>query len=86
MVGQPRATVAAMASYRPGRSAAQAADEHGLDETVKLASNENPSLPVTSIVEAVAAAAGSVSTDSFRGGQQAAKHETTSKPNSVRWA
>lgn len=53
---------------------------------MKLASNENPYPPVPSIVKAVAAAAGSVSTDSFRGGQQAAKHETTSKLNSVRWA
>lgn len=60
MVGRPRATVAAMASYRPGKSAVQAADEHGLDEAVKLASNENPYPPVPSIVEAVAAAAGDV--------------------------
>jgi len=49
-----------MASYRPGKSAAQAADEHGLDEAVKLASNENPYPPVPSIVAAVAAAAGDV--------------------------
>ena len=60
MVGRPRATVAAMASYRPGKSVAQAADEHGLDEAVKLASNENPYPPVPSIVKAVAAAAGDV--------------------------
>ena len=30
-VGRPRASVAAMASYRPGKSVAMAADEHGLD-------------------------------------------------------
>lgn len=63
MVGRPRATVAAMASYRPGKSAAMAADEHGLGpevEAVKLSSNENPYPPVPSIVAAVAAAAGDV--------------------------
>ena len=59
-VGRPRAAVAAMASYRPGKSAAQAEDEHGIADAVKLASNENPYPPVPSIVEAVAAAAGDV--------------------------
>ncbi len=64
-VGRPRATVAAMASYRPGKSAAMAAEEHGLDteaaaRAVKLSSNENPYPPVASIVEAVAAAVGDV--------------------------
>jgi len=52
-----------MASYRPGKSAAMAADEHGLGpevEAVKLSSNENPYPPVPSIVAAVAAAAGDV--------------------------
>ena len=64
-VGRPRATVVAMASYRPGKSAAMAVDEHGLDSeaaarAVKLSSNENPYPPVASIVEAVAAAVGDV--------------------------
>ena len=64
-VGRPRATVAAMASYRPGKSAAMTADEHGLApeaaaRVVKLSSNENPYPPVASIVEAVAAAVGDV--------------------------
>ena len=64
-VGRPRATVAAMAPYRPGKSVAMAADEHGLDaadeaDAVKLSSNENPYPPVASVVEAVAAAAGDV--------------------------
>lgn len=64
-VGRPRASVAAMASYRPGKSVAMAADEHGLGSTdeaqaVKLSSNENPYPPVASVVKAVAAAAGEV--------------------------
>jgi len=59
-VGRPRASVAAMASYRPGKSATQAADEHGLVEAMKLASNENPYPPVLPIVEAVVEAAGDV--------------------------
>ena len=59
-VGRPRATVAAMAPYRPGKSVAMAADEYGFDleavaESAKLSSNENPYPPVPSIVEAVAA-------------------------------
>ncbi|MDG2427504.1 MAG: histidinol-phosphate transaminase [Acidimicrobiales bacterium] len=56
-VGRPRATVAAMNPYRPGKSATQAEEEHGISEAVKLASNENPYPPVSSVVEAVAAAA-----------------------------
>ncbi|MDG1464464.1 MAG: hypothetical protein P8Q20_05165, partial [Acidimicrobiales bacterium] len=64
-VGRPRASVAAMASYRPGKSVAMAADEHGLGSTdeaqaVKLSSNENPYPPVASVVKAVAAAVGEV--------------------------
>jgi histidinol-phosphate aminotransferase len=49
-----------MASYRPGKSAAQAEDEHGITDAIKLASNENPYPPVPSIVAAIAAAAGDV--------------------------
>jgi histidinol-phosphate aminotransferase len=49
-----------MASYRPGKSAAQAEDEHGITDAIKLASNENPYPPVPAVVEAVAAAAGDV--------------------------
>ena len=64
-VGRPRATVAAMASYRPGKSVAMAADEYGYDleaisESVKLSSNENPYPPVPSVVAAIVAAAGDV--------------------------
>ena len=49
-----------MASYRPGKSAAQAEDEHGITDAIKLASNENPYPPVPDVVEAIAAAAGDV--------------------------
>jgi histidinol-phosphate aminotransferase len=49
-----------MASYRPGKSAAQAEDEHGITDAIKLASNENPYPPVPAVVEAIAAAAGDV--------------------------
>ena len=63
-VGRPRASVAAMASYRPGKSVAMAADEHGFDlaaaEPVKLSSNENPYPPAPSVVAAVVAAVGDV--------------------------
>jgi len=59
-VGRVRPAVAAMASYRPGKSAAQAEDEHGITDAIKLASNENPYQPVPAIVAAIAAAAGDV--------------------------
>jgi len=49
-----------MASYRPGKSAAQAEDEHGITDAIKLASNENPYPPVPAVVAAIAAAAGDV--------------------------
>ena len=59
-VGRVRPAVAAMASYRPGKSAAQAEDEHGITDAIKLASNENPYQPVPAIVAASVAAAGDV--------------------------
>ncbi len=46
-----------MASYRPGRDAAQAEAEHGITDAIKLASNETPWPPVSSIVDAVRDAA-----------------------------
>ncbi|MDE0834499.1 MAG: histidinol-phosphate transaminase [Acidimicrobiales bacterium] len=59
-VGRVRPAVAAMVSYRPGKSAAQAEDEHGITDAIKLASNENPYPPVPAVVAAIAAAAGDV--------------------------
>lgn len=55
-VGRPRPAVDRMPAYRPGKGAAQAEAEHGITNAIKLASNENPLPPITSIVEAVAAA------------------------------
>ena len=57
MIGRPRAAVASLPEYKPGRSAAQAAAEHDLDEAVKLASNENANDPLPSVATAVAEAA-----------------------------
>ena len=59
-VGRVRPAVAAMVSYRPGKSTAQAEDEHGITDAIKLASNENPYPPVPGVVAAIAAAAGDV--------------------------
>ncbi len=50
---RPRATVADLPLYRPGRSAEVAMAEHGLDEALKLASNESTLGPLP---EAAAAA------------------------------
>ena len=57
MIGRPRAAVANLPEYKPGRSAAQAAAEHDLGEAVKLASNENANDPLPSVATAVAEAA-----------------------------
>ena len=45
-----------MAPYRPGKSAAQAEQEHGITDAIKLASNENPYAPIPAVLEAAAAA------------------------------
>lgn len=47
-----RPSVAALAPYRPGKSAEQANAEHGIDDAIKLASNENPYPPLPAVVEA----------------------------------
>ena len=52
----PRAAVAALPAYRPGRSAGMAMADHGLDSAVKLASNELPLLPLPSVAKAIEAA------------------------------
>ncbi len=46
-----------MPAYRPGKDAAQAEEEHGIVEAIKLASNETPWGPVPSVVEVVSDAA-----------------------------
>lgn len=56
-IGRPRPLIAALPTYRPGKGAAQAEQEHGITGAVKLASNENPDEPLDPIIAAVAAAA-----------------------------
>jgi histidinol-phosphate aminotransferase len=56
-IGRPRPLIAALPSYRPGKGAAQAEQEHGITDAIKLASNENPDGPLDPIVQAVVEAA-----------------------------
>lgn len=55
-----RPAIAGLAAYRPGKGAAQAEEEHGITEAIKLASNENPFPPIPAVVEAVRKAAAGV--------------------------
>ncbi len=57
-IGKVRSAIRALTPYRPGKSAAQAEQEHGIADAIKLASNENPFAPLPSVVDAVTAAAG----------------------------
>ncbi len=56
-IGRPRPVIDALPAYRPGKDAAQAEQEHGIEDAIKLASNENPWPPLASIENAVAQAA-----------------------------
>lgn len=56
-IGRVRPAVQAMPAYRPGKAAEQAEEEHGIDDAIKLASNENPYPPVASVVDAMTRAA-----------------------------
>src|SRR4051794_1917145 len=56
-IGRPRPLIAALPTYRPGKGAKQAEQEHGITDAIKLASNENPDEPLEAIVAAVAEAA-----------------------------
>jgi len=49
-----------MASYRPGKNAAQAEAQHGISDAIKLASNETPWPPLAAVVDAVREAASGV--------------------------
>ncbi|MBA2388710.1 MAG: histidinol-phosphate transaminase [Geodermatophilaceae bacterium] len=57
---KPRADIAALPAYRPGRSPADLARELGLPSAVKLASNEVAFEPLPSVIAAVTAAAASM--------------------------
>lgn len=56
-IGKVRPAVQGLASYRPGKGAAQAEEEHGISNAIKLASNENPYSPVPAVAKAVQDAA-----------------------------
>jgi histidinol-phosphate aminotransferase len=56
-IGHPRAVVADLPAYRPGKGAAEAELEHGIVGAIKLASNENPLVPIDPIVAAIVEAA-----------------------------
>src|SRR5262249_10236535 len=49
----PRAALAALPVYRPGRTAEVAMRDHDLDHALKLASNENPFSPLPSVLAAI---------------------------------
>jgi histidinol-phosphate aminotransferase len=53
MSGRPRAVVDGLPQYKPGKSAAQAAQENDLDEAIKLASNEISYGPLPSVAAAI---------------------------------
>lgn len=55
-IGRVRPAVQGLAAYRPGKGAAQAEEEHGISDAIKLASNENPYTPVPAVTEAIRAA------------------------------
>lgn len=53
MTGRPRPAVVALPAYKPGRSAAAAAAEHGIADAIKMASNELPFGPLPSVAGAI---------------------------------
>ncbi|MGH1489113.1 MAG: histidinol-phosphate transaminase [Acidimicrobiales bacterium] len=55
-IGKVRPAIQNLAAYRPGKGKAQAEEEHGITDAIKLASNENPYAPVPAVVEAIRAA------------------------------
>lgn len=59
-IGGVRPAVQAMPAYRPGKAAEQAEEEHGIENAIKLASNENPYPPVPSVIAAMTEAAAGV--------------------------
>ena len=56
----PRAVVDGLPQYKPGKSAAQAAEEHQIDEAIKLASNESPLGPSPKAIAALQKAIGGI--------------------------
>lgn len=68
-IGRPRAVVADLPAYRPGKGTKQAEAEHGITNAIKLASNENPAPPHDAIVAAI--------TEAARGANRYADHRAT---------
>lgn len=60
MIGQPRPVVDSLPAYRPGKAASQAEAEHGIENAIKLASNEAPWGPLPSVVDAMTEALGGI--------------------------
>ncbi|MFT7473324.1 MAG: histidinol-phosphate aminotransferase [Verrucomicrobiales bacterium] len=60
MIGRVRPAVLNLASYRPGKAASQIEDEHGIEDAIKLASNENPWSPAPAVIDAIVEAASGV--------------------------
>jgi len=56
-IGRVRPAVTGIPAYRPGKAAEQAEEEHGIDDAIKLASNENPYQPIPAVVAAMREAA-----------------------------
>ncbi len=56
-IGKVRPAIQSLAAYRPGKGKAQAEAEHGIQDAIKLASNENPYAPVPAVLAAIEAAA-----------------------------
>ena len=52
-IGKIRPAVLNMASYKPGKAAEQVEVDHGIDDAIKLASNENPWPPVPAVQDAI---------------------------------
>jgi histidinol-phosphate aminotransferase len=53
-IGKVRTSVLNLSGYRPGKAASQAEAEHGIENAIKLASNENPYSPPPPVAAAIA--------------------------------
>ena len=56
MIGRVRPALSALAGYRPGKASGQVEAEHGIVDSIKLASNENPWPPIAPVADAIRAA------------------------------
>ena len=56
MIGRVRPALSNLAGYKPGRAAGQVEADHGIADSIKLASNENPWPPIAPVADAIRAA------------------------------